>query len=161
MFHRYVTKNVSYKIRNICTRQYWCILVTVILLRWLAGASYLDLCFAKGVATSTFYHWDGVLWPIVATIDASFESGFPYDDTQMLKELAGGFHKHSSGILKGCVLVIDGFSISAQQPFKWEVKRPNDYCFCKGGFVVLAGCNVNARFIATYCNHIFCLRTTS
>ncbi len=32
-----------------------------ITLRWLAGASYLDLCFAWGVAFSTFYHPTGVL----------------------------------------------------------------------------------------------------
>lgn len=32
-------------------------------LRWLAGGSYLDLCFAWGIAVSMFYHMDGILWP--------------------------------------------------------------------------------------------------
>jgi hypothetical protein len=124
-------------------------------LRWLAGASYLDLCFAWGVATSTFYHLDSVLWPTITAIDAAFELGFPIDDPQKLEEVADGFEKHSSGILKGCVLVLDGFGVSTQQPFKWEVKRPKDYRFCKGGFalIVLAGCDVNANIIAASCNH--------
>lgn len=124
-------------------------------LRWLAGASYLDLCFAWGVATSTFYHADGVLWPTIAAIDAAFELGFPVGDAQKLEELADGFDKHSSGILKGCVLAIDGFGVGTRQPFEWEVKRPKDYRFRKGGFalVVLAGCDVNAKFIAASCNH--------
>ncbi len=52
--------------------------------------------------------------------------------------------------MKGCVLAIDGFGVGTRQPFKWEVKRPKDYRFRKGGFalVVLAGCDVNAKFIA-------------
>ena len=41
-----------------------------VMLRWLAGGSYLDLCFAWGVASSTFYHPDGVLWP---TLDAMMQ----------------------------------------------------------------------------------------
>jgi hypothetical protein len=32
-------------------------------LRWLAGGSYLDLCFAWGLGVSTFYAENGVLWP--------------------------------------------------------------------------------------------------
>jgi len=34
-------------------------------LRWLAGASYLELCFAWGVSSSTFYSRCGVLWPTI------------------------------------------------------------------------------------------------
>jgi hypothetical protein len=33
----------------------------VVTLRWLASGSYLDLCFAWGVAFSTFYHLAGIL----------------------------------------------------------------------------------------------------
>jgi hypothetical protein len=40
-------------------------------LRWLAGASYLDLCFSFGVAPSTFYHHNGVLWPTLSEIIAA------------------------------------------------------------------------------------------
>ena len=77
-------------------------------LRWLAGALYLDLCFAWGIATSTFYHPEGVLWPTLQAIDAAFDIGFPVDDPVALEALSQGFTQHSSGILKGCVLAIDG-----------------------------------------------------
>jgi hypothetical protein len=124
-------------------------------LRWLAGGSYLDLCFAWGVASSTFYHPDGVLWPTLEAIDVAFEIGFPVDDYSKLEEIASGFDEHSCGVLKGCVLAIDGFDISMRQPFKSEVIRPKDYRFRKGGFalVVLARCDVQARFICHSCNH--------
>jgi hypothetical protein len=124
-------------------------------LRWLAGASYLDLCFAFGVATSTFYHPRGVLWPIMEAIDAAFSIGFPFNDANALETLSRGFEEHSSGILKGCVMAIDGFGVSTRQPFKYEVDRPRDYRFRKGGFaiVVLAGCDVKARFVSASCNH--------
>jgi hypothetical protein len=46
-------------------------------LRWLASGSYLDLCFAWGVSSSTFYHADGVLWPTVQALDREFSIGFP------------------------------------------------------------------------------------
>jgi hypothetical protein len=124
-------------------------------LRWLAGGSYLDLCFAWGVGTSTFYHPDGVLWPTLEAIAAAFEIGLPVDDPLKLEELARGFDEHSCGILKGCVIAIDGFGVSTQQPYESEVIRPKDYRFRKGGFalVVLAGCDIDARFICASCNH--------
>jgi len=43
--------------------------------RWLAGGSYLDLCFAWGIALSTFYHPDGVLWPTLEAIDKTYPMG--------------------------------------------------------------------------------------
>jgi len=124
-------------------------------LRWLAGASYLDLCFAWGLAISTFFHSDGVLWPTLEAIDAAFDIGLPSDDPIQLAQLARGFEEHSCGILKGCVLAIDGLGVSTRQPFKSEVLRPKEYRFRKGGFalVVLAGCDVDARFICASCNH--------
>ena len=49
-------------------------------LRWLAGASSLDLCFAWGVAHSTFFSDRRVLWPTIEAIDDAFELGFPVND---------------------------------------------------------------------------------
>jgi hypothetical protein len=46
-------------------------------LRWLAGGSYLDLCFGWGVTFSTFYHPNGVLWPTLEAIDKAYSIGFP------------------------------------------------------------------------------------
>lgn len=51
---------------------------------------------------------------------------------------------------------LDGFGVATQQPYNWEVQRPKDYRFHKGGFaiILLAGCDIQARFIATSCDHI-------
>ena len=48
-----------------------------ITLRWLAGGSNLDICFAFGVATSTFYKSDGILWGTIAAIDNNIDIGLP------------------------------------------------------------------------------------
>ncbi len=53
-------------------------------LHWLAGASYLDLCFAWGISSSSFYSRRGVL------IDKAFELGFPVNDGERLEQLANG-----------------------------------------------------------------------
>jgi len=122
---------------------------------WLAGVSYLDLCFAWGVSSSTSYHPRGTLWPTLEAIDAACHIGFLFDDDIALETLASGFEQHSSGILKGCVLAIDGFGVATRQPFKSEVMRPKDYRFRKGGFaiIVLEGCDIKACFICASCNH--------
>ncbi len=49
-------------------------------LRWLVGASNLDLCFTWGVAHSTFFSDRRVLWPTIEAIDDAFELGFPVND---------------------------------------------------------------------------------
>ena len=38
-------------------------------LRWLAGGSYLDICFAFGISSTSFFRNDSVLWKTVAGID--------------------------------------------------------------------------------------------
>jgi hypothetical protein len=119
-----------------------------VMLRWLAGSSYLDLCFAWGISTSTFYQENDVLWPTMEALDKAFPMGFPFGDEARLEELSEGFRVHSSGLLDGCVMAIDGFSVSTCAPFKSEVENPKDYCFHKAGFaiIVLGGVDVHGRF---------------
>jgi hypothetical protein len=83
-----------------------------VMLRWLAGASYLDLCFAFGISSSTFYHADGVLWPTVQAIDEAYTIGFPFGDVDRMESLSKGFYNHSGGILDGCVLALDGLGVT-------------------------------------------------
>jgi hypothetical protein len=47
---------------------------------WLAGGSYIDLCFAWGIGKSTFYSERGVLWPTIEAIDMAYEIGLPLHD---------------------------------------------------------------------------------
>ena len=124
-------------------------------LRFLAGGSHIDLCFAWGVSYSTFYSDRGVLWPTIEALDAVFHIGLPLDDLNRLEEISKGFFDHSGGIFDGCVLAIDGFAIHTRQPYDREVKYKKDYRFRKGGFaiIVIAGCDVDCRFISASCNH--------
>ena len=93
-----------------------------------------------------------MLWSTLVALDAVFPMGFPTDNAGKLEELSNGFHNHSGGILDGCVMAIDGFAVC---PFKTEVIHPKDYRFCKGGFaiIVLAGCDVDAKFECASCTH--------
>jgi hypothetical protein len=125
-------------------------------LRWLAGGSYLDLRFAWGLGISTFYDSDhGILWRTLQVLDEIYRMGFPADDENKLEELSQGFSFHSNGILDGCVLALDGFGVSTRAPYESEVVRQKVYWFSKSGFaiIVLAGCDMNARFICASCIH--------
>jgi hypothetical protein len=108
---------------------------------WLAGGFHLDLCFAWGVAHSTFFSEIGVLWPVIEAIDNAFALGFPVNDLDSrLAKLLKGFYDHSGGILDGCVL-----AVQTRCPYKKEVPAQKDYRFRKGGFAVMAiaGCDVD------------------
>ena len=65
------------------------------------------------------------------------------------------FRQHSGGILDGCVLALDCFGVQIHCPCKKDVVRQRDYCFHKGGFdiIVLAGCDVDGRFICATAWH--------
>ena len=124
-------------------------------LRWLAGGSYLDICFGWGIASSTFYSDRGALWPTIQATDVLFELGFPINDINALTELERGFSEHSNGAMNGLVTVIDGLAVRVRQPYKSESEKPRDYCYRKGGFavIVMAGADVNGRFTFASCKH--------
>ncbi len=72
-------------------------------LRWLAGGSYLDLCFAQGLGLSTFYDTDnGILWRTLQATDVVLPMGFPINGERKLEELSQGFSHHSAGICASC-----------------------------------------------------------
>jgi hypothetical protein len=99
-----VTKNSSGSF--ICTKTR-----LAVTLRWLAGGSHLDLCFAWGVAHSTFFSERGVLWPVIEALDDAFALGFPVNDLNRLAELSKGFYEHSGGFSDDCVLAFDSFGV--------------------------------------------------
>lgn len=124
-------------------------------LRWLAGGSHIDLCFAWGIGYSTFYSDRGVIWPTIEALDSVFTIGLPIDDPNRLEELSRGFYEHSDGIFDGCVIAMDGLAVRTRCPFENEVEFRKDYRFRKGGFAIitLAGCDVDCRFIVATANH--------
>jgi len=117
-------------------------------LRWLAGGSYLDLCFAWGISKSSFFSESGVLWPTIDAIDKAYEIGLPIDDPAAMEEIASGFREHSNEVFDHLVLAIDGLSVRTRCPYPWESTNIKDYRSRKGGFafVILAGCDIRAKF---------------
>jgi hypothetical protein len=96
------------------------------------------------VHSSSDHEGEGVLWPTLEAINAAFTIGFAFDDIECLEKLLKDFYDHSSGILDGCVLALDGLVVSTRQSYKWGVQLPKDYHLCMGGFaiIVLAGCDI-------------------
>ena len=93
-------------------------------LRWLAGGSYLDICFSFGISFGSFYHVDGVLWKTICAIDSSFSIGFPLHDQEELRRTAKGFATFSNQALNGCVMaVVDGWVCKTRAPYKHEVQN--------------------------------------
>jgi hypothetical protein len=113
-------------------------------LRWLAGGSSLDLCFAWGISRASFYSERGVLWTTIDALDSILQIGLPINDNAALEELARGFSIHSHGNMNGCILAIDGLAVKTRCPYKWEVTNRKDFRNRKGGFgiVVLADVGV-------------------
>ena len=118
-------------------------------LRWLAGASYLDLCFAWGISMSVFFSSRGVLWPTIEAIEEHFTLGLDLENEEQLNDLSAGFRRHSNGVMTNCVAAIDGLIVKTRAPTADEVSAPKHYRSRKGGFgvLVLAGCDVDGRFV--------------
>eukprot|EP01036_Dinobryon_divergens_P029172 gene29172-38236_t len=127
-------------------------------LRWLAGGSYLDICFAWGLSKSAFYstncEW-GVVWPVVDAIDAAFDIGLPLSNVEDLQKLADEFSVLSHGQLPGAVTAIDGWVAQTRKPFPTEVEDIMAYRNRHGcwGLVVLAGCDARCRFTMFSCKN--------
>lgn len=69
--------------------------------------------------------------------------------------LSDGFGLHSNGIMKGCVMAIDGMAIRTRKPFKSEVENTKTFRCRKGGFaiILMAGADINGRFVMATANH--------
>lgn len=118
-------------------------------LRWLAGGSYLDICFGYGLSTSAFYNYqNGIVWKTLDIVNEVFQIQFPVGDIEALNKIQAGFEKDSFGRIKGCVMAVDGWVVKTRQPFKSEVDNINcfrnrKHCF---GLVVIGGVDSECRF---------------
>lgn len=118
-------------------------------LRWLAGGSHIDLCFAWGVSKTSFFSERGVLWPTIQALDDYLpDISFPIDNTFELEEMRAGFNARNNSVMDGLVMVIDGLLVRTRCPTKDEVPDPKSYVHRKGGFgiLVMAGCDASAKF---------------
>ena len=127
-----------------------------ITLRWLAGGSHIDLCFAWGISKSSFFSDRGALWPTIEALDDVLDDiGFPIDNDFELEEMRQSFNVKNNGVLDGIVMAIDGIIIRTRCPTKKEVKDPKSYAHRKGGFglLVMAGCDGNTKFRSVTAKH--------
>ena len=124
-------------------------------LRWLAGASYLDIAHLFGVSRSTFYYCRN---RVVNAILRSNDVGnltWPTTSTK-LSENARGFRALStSGFLDYCVGAIDGLFIRIKAPSQRE--SPNTKRFysghkCSYGLNLQAVCDHRLRILAASMN---------
>jgi len=127
-------------------------------LRWCAGGSYLDLCFAWGISKTTFFSdlpEKGVVWPVIDAIDAAFVIGLPLNNEVALQRLADEFSILSHGELEGCVTAIDGWVAQTRKPYPIEAEDIMAYRNRHGcwGLVVLAGCDARCRFTMFSCKN--------
>lgn len=111
-------------------------------LRWLAGASYLDICCLFGISDSTFFVSNGILWPTMLAIDSVLKI-----EIGDLRESEKGFAEWSKGHLRGCVMAIDGWVPRTRQPYRSETQNISAYRNRKGfwSITVLAGCDANCK----------------
>ncbi len=125
------------------------------MLRWLAGGSYVDLGFAWGIGGILFYSDRGVIWPTIEALDEVFQMGLPINDPVRLEQLSKGFYDHSGEIFDGCVIAMDGLAVQACAQFTTEVNKQKNYRYQKGTFaiIVLAGCDADCRFITATAKH--------
>ena len=42
---------------------------------------------------------------------------FPLHDDIKLRSFLEGFNKHSGGVMKGCVMAVDGLTVKVRQPY--------------------------------------------
>lgn len=73
-------------------------------LRFLAGGSYIDICFEFGIAPGSFYLDSSVLWGTIEALDSILNIGFPFQRENELQKTAKGFAKYSHGRLQHCVM---------------------------------------------------------
>lgn len=117
-------------------------------LRWLAGGSYIDICWGWGVSRSSFFSETGVLWPTLEAIDTAFQIGLPINDEEALDQMASDFAHYSHGHMKGCVMAIDGWVARTRKPHVTEAEAVTSYRNRHGcwGLVVMAGCDARCKF---------------
>ena len=118
-------------------------------LRWLAGGSYHDICFAYGIAVGSFYADHGVLWGTIAAINQHLLIDFPSHDPDTLESISQGFaNKYTHGKMHGCVMAVDGWVCRTRKPFARETPNIMTYRNRKDtwGVVCFAGCDHELRF---------------
>ena len=126
-----------------------------ITLRWLAGASYLDLSFGFAVSRSTIFNNDrGILWPTIRAINEAVRLTYP-TDIEEIQRISEEFADKTHGIFDNIAGAIDGLVIKTRQPFIDECQgNPVAFRNRKGTFGILAlgVADIRGKFLSFSCN---------
>lgn len=118
-------------------------------LRFLAGASYIDMCMLFGLSFkgTLFHRRCGVIWPTIEALNNILPLQFD-TSAENLKKTAEEFASYSYYRMNGCVMAIDGIVIHTRRPRVTEVNNVIQFRNrkCCWGLVVLAGCDARCRF---------------
>ena len=119
-------------------------------LRFLAGASYLDLLTIFNCSQAALYSTNSrkcMVWPIIEAINAcvKLQIGLPINDLAKMKETADDYARYVNGAIYGCVSAIDGWVCRIRKPTAEEAPDRNEKNFMnrsgEWSLVVLAGCD--------------------
>ena len=115
-------------------------------IRYMAGASYSDICFFCGISQSTFYR---VLWETIHAINLSIKIEFP-TTAQECAVVASGFERKSyRSVLKNVVGALDGYLVHIVTPKKTKNRNVRSYFsghYQKYGINIQACCDAESRF---------------
>jgi hypothetical protein len=117
-------------------------------IRYLAGASYLDIRFFTGISVASIFR---VIWKTIKALVASesLKIQFPASPEE-LKNAAAGFENVSTGgCISNCVSVIDGYHLEIQTPPKKYAKNVQSFFsghYQSHGVNIQAACDHNCRF---------------
>ena len=116
-------------------------------LRYMAGASYSDICFFCGISKSTFYR---ILWETIHAINKAIKIEFP-ESAEHCAILAAGFESLSyRAILKNVIGVLDGYLLHIVTPRKKRKRNVRSYFsghYQMYGINIQACCDANGKFI--------------
>ena len=115
-------------------------------IRYLAGASYSDVCVFCGISVPSFYC---IIWRTMHAINRTLKIDFPSTDEQC-REAAAKFEELShSGVIKNCVGAVDGYLLVITTPRKAEAKNVRSYFsghYQRNGVNIQASCDADCRF---------------
>jgi hypothetical protein len=117
-------------------------------IRYLAGASYLDIRFATGISVPSIYR---IIWKTMKALINCPELQVKFPSTEKeLKDAALGFESVSTGgCISNCITVVDGYHLAIQTPSKKEAKNVQSFFsghYQSYGVNIQAACDHNCRF---------------
>jgi hypothetical protein len=122
-----------------------CLFCTI---RYLAGASYLDIRFITGISVSSIFR---VIWKTIKALVACPEIAikFPKSADELMAAALEFENVSTGGCISNCVTVIDGYHLEIQTPPKKYAKNVQSFFsghYQSHGVNIQAACDSNCRF---------------